>query len=192
MASRIGDARSHLAGQCCAILDARLAEGPDELREYCFKAVSLQMESSLLIRCATSQILIYPAFRYQIPWALYGFGPWLFYNRIGRSLPCRREVLPRASAEEGASLPVGASRTLLGRQARSPTWCRAGADLMASLLFDAGFVAHPSSVDFPLISEKLARPVSFAAPATRITIYLWNKPRRLRRSLRPSRGRWES
>jgi len=91
-------------------------------------------------------------------WALYGFIPFIARNRIGRSFPVVENFFSELRKAEGANLPVGAAGFCWGGKHTFLLARKAG----DQALIDAGFVGHPSFVDFPGDIEKLKLPLSIA------------------------------
>lgn len=98
---------------------------------------------------------------------MYGFIPWILFNRPARSFPIVKKFFEAFRREEGARLPVGVAgfcwgggHTIFLSQQENYI----DIDGASEPLFDAGFTGHPSFIQVPKHIEKIAIPISFAVP----------------------------
>lgn len=105
-----------------------------------------------------SGLLIY--IRYDVARAIYGFGPFMFKNRLSITMPRVMSFLTELRKAEAAKLPVGVAGFCWGGQHVVHLAAEAPSD--SKPLVDVCFTAHPSAVSFPQDIEKIRKPFSVA------------------------------
>jgi dienelactone hydrolase len=98
--------------------------------------------------------------RHDLGRAVYGFGPFLFKNRLSVTTPRVITFLTAIHKAEAAELPVGVAGFCWGGQHVVQLAAEMPGDSKA--LVDVCFTAHPSSLSFPNDIEKIKKPFSVA------------------------------
>jgi len=93
---------------------------------------------------------------------MYGFLPFIFYNRVSVARPRVYAFFHALRTAQGASLPIGAAGFCWGGKYVFDLCSDSEKASNGKSLIDFGFTAHPSSVVIPQDADAVTKPLSIA------------------------------
>jgi dienelactone hydrolase len=108
----------------------------------------------------TNPFQICLSIRYNIVRTIYGFGPFMFKNRLSVTMPRVMSFLAQLRQAEAAKLPLGVAGFCWG----GPHLVQLAKEMNGEgkALVDVCFTAHPSALSFPKDIEGIRKPFSVA------------------------------